>query len=85
MIHPRSCRRALDKVNVLKTDAVNPAAIQRYLVRWASWWRRTATLAFIDLIHRWVVYAAAYEPATAWLGCKFLFKAWLRPTTHGKI
>ena len=84
-IHPRTCRRALTKVNVLKSDAVDPAEIQRYLARWAAWWRRATSLAFIDLIHCWVVYTAALEPATAWLGSKFLFYAWHNSSLCGKI
>ena len=71
-IHSRSCRRALDKVNVLKTDAVNPAAIQRYLVRWATWWQRAAKLGYTDLLNHWIKHAAANEPALVWYGTGLL-------------
>ena len=43
-IHDRSCRRALERVRVMKEDAVNSANIQRYLRRWATWWARTIGL-----------------------------------------
>ena len=36
-VHSRTYRRALEKVNVLRTYAVHPALIQHYLIRWASW------------------------------------------------
>jgi hypothetical protein len=44
-IHNRSCRRALDKVLGLRVLAVHPAAIQRYLARWAAWWHHAGGLA----------------------------------------
>jgi len=31
-IHPRSCRRALDKLTAMREDAVHPAEAQRYLL-----------------------------------------------------
>ena len=37
-MHDRSCRRALDKVQTMTQDAVNPATRQRYLMQWAAWW-----------------------------------------------
>jgi RNA-directed DNA polymerase len=35
-IHPRSCARALDKVNALRNNAIHPAIMQRYLIRCAA-------------------------------------------------
>jgi hypothetical protein len=43
-LHLRSCRRALDKVKVMSTDAVHPAHIQGYLSRWAAWWQTVVRL-----------------------------------------
>ena len=37
-LHKRSYRRALDKVQAMRDDAVHPAKMQRYLIRWATWW-----------------------------------------------
>jgi len=37
-MHDRSCRRALDKVQTMTQDAVNPATRQRYIMQWAAWW-----------------------------------------------
>jgi hypothetical protein len=47
VIHPRSCRRALNKATAMKEDAVHAAYIQQYLVRWALWWKRAVTPATI--------------------------------------
>jgi hypothetical protein len=84
-IHQRSCRRALDKVTVLKTDAINPAAIQQYLARWATWWQRAASLAYTDLIKRWIIHTAAYEPAAVWYGIYLLLETCYRSSFRGKI
>ncbi|MCE3239403.1 MAG: reverse transcriptase (RNA-dependent polymerase), partial [Gammaproteobacteria bacterium] len=46
-IHPRSCRRSLDKATAMKEDAVPAATIQQYLMRWALWWKRAVTPATI--------------------------------------
>src|SRR5262245_61366391 len=55
-LHPRSCRRALDKANIMNESAVHPAYIQRYLSDWAAWWKRATESTCSDqdnLIH-WV-------------------------------
>jgi hypothetical protein len=67
-LHPRGCRRALDKVKVMSTDAVNPAQIQGYLSRWALWWATTIRLSKTDLLSQWAAYAQKYEPEFVWLG-----------------
>lgn len=56
-IHPRCCRRAWDKAIALKANAVHPALIQRYLVRWASWWHSVIETDFFTVMRRWLVYA----------------------------
>ena len=67
-IHDRSCRRALERVRVMKEDAVNSANIQRYLLRWATWWARTIGLYVpADLLVAWQSYIHAYEPQWVWL------------------
>jgi len=38
LMHPRSCRRALEKVKAMKANAVTTAMIQGYLLRWSAWW-----------------------------------------------
>lgn len=67
-LHPRGCRRALDKVKTLSTDAVNPAHIQGYLSRWALWWATTVRISKTDLLFQWAAYAKKYEPEFVWLG-----------------
>lgn len=67
-LHARTCRRALDKVNALSENAVHPANIQRYLIRWATWWYRAMGVRVIALIDLWVGYVSAIQPAQAWLG-----------------
>ena len=37
-VHKRTPRRAFMRIQALRTDAVNSANIQRYLMRWAIWW-----------------------------------------------
>ncbi len=39
--HPRSCRRAIERVNLMIDDAVPAVKIQRYLVSWSTWWKCT--------------------------------------------
>lgn len=54
-IHPRSCRRALDKVQAMRENSVNPAKIQRYLSLWAAWWRSIVKLDRFRLLYTWVM------------------------------
>jgi len=49
-VHPRTCRRALDKATAMKEDVGNPAHVQQYLSRWALWWRR-ATKSVLPVGH----------------------------------
>ena len=67
-IHARTCRRALDKVKAMRTDAVHPANIQRYLSRWATWWHLVTELETHKLIYKWVCYTADVQPPTVWYG-----------------
>jgi len=67
-IHSRTCRRALDKVRAMRTDAVHPAHIQRYLSRWASWWHSTAALKKFELIYCWVKFTEFHRQDSVWIG-----------------
>ncbi len=67
-IHPRSCARALGKVKVLRNDAVHPAIVQRYLIRWATWWSDAIqSVGVMRLLWAWVFHALRRDPAAAWL------------------
>ena len=67
-IHPRSARRALDKVQARREDAVHPAMIQRYLIRWAIGWSSVSGLTQEHLLDAWVKYTQAQAPPFVWLG-----------------
>ena len=68
-VHSRTCARALDRVKVLQEDAVHPAKKQRYLIRWAAWWRHTlASDRILSIVLAWVVFAMVRDPTIAWLG-----------------
>jgi len=67
-LHPRSCRRALDKVKAMREDAVHPAMIQRYLVRWATWWSSMIEWSKLTLLKEWVAYTEHHQPPQRWLG-----------------
>ena len=67
-LHPRGCRRSLDKVKTLSTDAVHPANIQGYLSHWATWWATAIRLTKTDLLTDWVNYTKKHEPEFVWLG-----------------
>jgi hypothetical protein len=54
-IHTRSCRRALDRVQAMRKDAVHPANIQRYLSLWATWWKTTIKLSRFGLLYTWLM------------------------------
>jgi hypothetical protein len=63
-IHPRSCARALDKVNALRNNAVHPAIMQRYLIRWAAWWSDTIrTVGVMSILSSWVTHTAERDSA----------------------
>ena len=53
-IHARTCRRALDNVQAMRRDAVYPVNIQRYLLKWATWWQTVTKLERFALIYRWI-------------------------------
>jgi hypothetical protein len=68
-IHPRSCRRALEKVKALKENAVHPADMQCYLLRWAAWWHHTIRSEKKDLmIFRWVLMVQMACQELSWVG-----------------
>jgi hypothetical protein len=69
-LHPRSCRRALDKANSMKEGAVHPATVQNYLLKWATWWKR-ATESRLPVQHNlldWVERARTLKSDLEWLG-----------------
>ncbi len=77
-IHPRSCARALDKINAMRKNAVHPATMQRYLIRWASWWSDTLmSAAVMSLLYSWVLHTAARDPTAMWFGRGLLSRAFL--------
>jgi len=53
-VHRRTCRRALDRVKAMRKDAVDSAKIQRYLIRWATWWSAVVVRSKQTLIKQWV-------------------------------
>jgi RNA-directed DNA polymerase len=67
-IHDRSCRRALDKVQAMRQDAVHPVNIQRYLLKWATWWQTVTQLEKYALIYKWVRFAEYVQHSSVWLG-----------------
>jgi len=66
-LHARSCVRAMDKIQVMREDSVNPAEAQQYLSRWASWWARTAPITSTHCLTRWVQQALKRQPDLCWL------------------
>lgn len=72
-IHPRSCRRALDKVRSMKEGAVPAEKIQSYLVRWSAWWVHTVRQLFVfDLLKAFVGFTERHDPKLRWLGSGLL-------------
>lgn len=43
-LHSRTIRRAQDKIQAMRDNAVHPAQIHRYLIRWAAWWQSVLAL-----------------------------------------
>jgi hypothetical protein len=74
-IHSRTSRRALDRVQAMRKDAVHPADIQRYLSRWASWWHSVTRLEKIKLIYRWVSFTELIQQSAVWIGRGLLLGA----------
>ncbi len=68
-VHPRTCRRALDKATAMKEDAGHPAHVQQYLSRWALWWRRASksVLPVGHLLFHLVDRAIAIKNELRWL------------------
>jgi hypothetical protein len=71
-MHKRSCARALEKVKTLRANAVHTADIQRYLMRWATWWHCVAGWAKISLLNQWVECTSALAPDCTWYGSGLL-------------
>ena len=82
MVHKRTPRRALDRINAMRSDAVHPATMQRYLVRWASWWHHVVGLSVLDLVFIWVCIATGETPGAVWLGRGLIYHL---PLPHYKI
>jgi hypothetical protein len=40
LLHAGTTHRALDRIQVLRENFVDPENMQRYRNRWASWWGR---------------------------------------------
>jgi hypothetical protein len=78
-IHPRSCRRALDKSTAMKEDAIHVAHIQQYLIRWAMWWKRAMmkVLSMEHLLSAWVIKATELKHKLVWLGRGLLHLSFL--------
>ncbi len=69
-IHSRSCARALQRVQSLALDAVHPAATQRYLMAWATWWADALqTMGISALLLAWFIHAKQRGAPDAWLAC----------------
>ena len=56
----------------LRTYAVHPAHIQRYLVNWAAWWTHVVGVSTLQLLEEWVVFAHKHHPSFRWLGSGLL-------------
>jgi len=67
-IHARTCRRALDNVQAMRRNAVYPVNIQRYLLKWATWWQTVTQLERFALIYRWVRFTEHVQHSSVWLG-----------------
>lgn len=64
----------MDKVSVMREDAIHLAHVQRYLVRWAAWWARTASpVRKSDCLKRWSQRAERVTPEHSWLGTGLLW------------
>ena len=72
-VHARTCRRALDQVKALRGDAVYPAKIQRYLIRWATWWHHTEDLSLRTHLKNWIEARLKQFDADAWLGAEIVY------------
>lgn len=68
-MHKRSCSRALNKVVAMRKNAAYHAAdIQRYIIRWATWWKSVCGWPRSSLLIRWTVFATLHAKEYAWLG-----------------
>ena len=67
-MHPRCCSRALNKVLALIDNAVHAADIQRYLVRWATWWQTMADWSMSSILLQWTEFAGINASEVAWYG-----------------
>lgn len=67
-LHQRTYCRALDKVKALRENAVHPAKIQRYLIRWAIWWRQMVGGGSFELIENWITYTKERSETDVWVG-----------------
>ena len=67
-IHSRTSRRALEKVKALRTYAVHTAQIQRYLIRWATWWHHAVGQRRDNIMMSWVCYTKGIDRDLVWVG-----------------
>ena len=69
-VHPRTCQRALDKINLSYLNAASAAHRQTYLTRWAAWWKslrlETVTIAS-NLMHFVLHCISKMQLSVAWL------------------
>jgi RNA-directed DNA polymerase len=73
-VHKRTPLRALNKVQTLRHDAVDPATMQRYLMRWATWWYHAVGVDIKDLLYGWICCAAGDYPGTVWVGATCYYR-----------
>jgi hypothetical protein len=74
-IHDRSCRRALDNVQAMRKNAAHPVNIQRYLLKWATWWQTVTQLERFALICRWILFTERFQHSSVWLGRGLLVRS----------
>jgi hypothetical protein len=67
-MHPRCCSRARNLVIASIDNAVHAADIQRYLVRWATWWQTIASWSMNSILLQWTEYASKIACGVAWYG-----------------
>jgi hypothetical protein len=82
-MYKRCCARALSRVVALRNNAVNAATIQRYLTRWARWWKSVGNWDELSLLAQWTAYTQQHVNDCAWFGSGLIaFEERLRPAPH---
>jgi hypothetical protein len=68
-LHPRSSRRALDRINTQRYDASNTVDLRAYLSRWAAWWHTATGIPLKTIFYSWIIHNASdAEPDALWIG-----------------